>query len=167
MTQNPTIAVDTKILQAAREAARAASRYEKLVGRKLGITGEIGEVLICQALNLLLMQDPLAAGHDAVDARGRTYQIKTRRSATKGLPRDVGKMGRFSAHPFHFAVLGILDTNYNLVEVWQAPYRKVLPLIEADKYRSPRLKAFKAVAQAMPIRANQATVQLKAQNPRG
>ena len=139
-------------LQATRDAIRAALHYEALLGRKLGITAEVGEILACHALQLKLMRDPLTEGYDAVDARGKRYQIKTRRSASGGLPLDKGKMGRFSQHAFDYAVLCILDAEYEVFELWRAPYRKVEPLIAADKYRSPRLRAFKSVAAKLAVR---------------
>lgn len=137
------------------KAVDAAVSYQKAVGgkRKLGITGEVGEVLVCKALGLRLMREDRSAGFDALDAEGKRVQIKTRRSESKGLPRDVGRVGTFSKHEFDYAVLAILDYEYKLCEVWRADYKDITPVIERQRRRNPRLSAFKKVAsQIFPLK---------------
>ena len=68
-----------KILKRAR---RAAIDYHRLTGKPLGITGEIGEYEAAARLGLTLAP-ARAAGHDAVDRRGRRIPIKSR-----AIPRD-------------------------------------------------------------------------------
>ena len=84
-----TVPVSRRMLSAVREAVSAALRYEETTGRKrkLGITGEVGEVLVCHKLGLRLCLDSLKEGFDARDSRGKRVQIKTRRSDTRELPR--------------------------------------------------------------------------------
>ncbi len=119
-----TIKINGKIIEKVAQATKVAVEYEKLTGRKLGITGEVGEVLVCKKLGLQLMADPLSAGYDAVKA-GKKYQIKTRR-----VDHRRGKIGRFSKHNFDFAILAILDKNYKIKELYQASYKKLKPLID-------------------------------------
>lgn len=64
-----------KILQCAKKAAIA---YQELIGKPLGITGEIAE---CHATKLLGLQLTVVRtpGYDAIDGQGRRrIQIKTR-----------------------------------------------------------------------------------------
>jgi len=145
------VPVSDEMVRSVRRAVRAALAYEKATGgrRKMGITGEVGEVLACHALGLRIAVSPRNQGYDAVDRGGRHVQIKTRRSESPGLPRDVGRIGTFSAHPFHYALLVILDHEYRLVEIWRASYRDIWPVIETQKRRNPNLAAFKKRARCI------------------
>jgi hypothetical protein len=137
------------ILSAVRDVIAAARKYEAATdeARKVGITGEVGEVLACHALGLELATDPRSVGFDALDADGKCVQIKTRRSESAGLPRDVGRLGTFSRHPFDYALLVLLDHEYELAEIWRAEYAKLKPLIDNQKRRNPSLSAFKKMAR--------------------
>lgn len=143
-----TIDISKTLLDHLNNAIRAALIYEKETGycRKLGITGEVGEVLACHKLRLRLVCDPRSAGYDAVDGKEKKVQIKTRKSEEKGLPRDAGRMGTFSAHRFDYALLVLLDHEYKLCEIWKAKYKNLLPIIQKHKRRNPPLSAFKMVA---------------------
>lgn len=58
-------------------AKTVARRYRELTGKPLGVTGEIGEVLAAQLLDLQLA-DARQVGYDAVGPDGRRVQIKSR-----------------------------------------------------------------------------------------
>lgn len=143
-----TIEITEEIRQTVKRVIRSALEYERITGetRKLGITGEIGEILACYQLGLQLCVDPRAAGFDAVDS-GRKVQIKTRRSETDGLPRDAGRISTFSQHTFDYALLVLLDRQYCVAEIWRAEYHDILPLIEKQKRRDPNLSLFKKVSK--------------------
>jgi hypothetical protein len=147
-TAKETILIDNKTVELVRKAIPIALNYEKLMHgkRKLGITGEIGEILISNQLGLELALDPRAEGFDAIDNAGRKVQIKTRRSESEELPKNSGRISRFSKHKFHYALLVILHHNYSLYEVWKADYHKLNPLIEKQKRRNPTLSSFKKIA---------------------
>lgn len=115
--------------------------------RKLGITAEIEEVGACYQLGLRLVLDARSKGFDAIDKDGLLVQIKSRRSESEGLPRDVGRVGSFSKHRFDYALLVLLDHSYELCEIWRAGYEKIKPLIEKQKRRNPNLASFKRVAK--------------------
>ena len=136
------ISINSKILNKIRQAIKIAVEYEKLTGRKLGITGEVAEVLVCKKLNLKLSADPLCAGYDAVDRRGKKYQIKSKR-----VLRQEGRLGSFSKHRFDYAILALLDKNYKVYEIWKAPYSKIKPIIARNKRHNPSVKKFKSVAK--------------------
>lgn len=130
------------------QAVSAAIKYEKLTaGRKLGITGEVGEVLVCDKLKLKLA-DPRTSGYDALDNKGKKYQIKTRRGNTDS---PGARMGTFAKHEFDYAVLAILDHGYNLVELYKAPYENLKSIIEGHRRRNPTLREFKNVAKSIPL----------------
>ena len=142
------IKIDDEIMNVVESVIKVALEYDALPGRrKLGITGEIGEVLVCyhlrDSLGLRLVQDPRSEGYDAKDSDGLKVQVKTRRSESPGLPRDVGRTSSFSQHSFDYALLGILDHEYRLHGVWRAGYDSLKPIIEKREGRNPSLSSFK------------------------
>lgn len=143
------VCITKGLLQQLNKAIQASLAYEKETGncRKLGITGEVGEVLACYQLGLKLVCDPRASGYDAIDKQGKKVQIKTRRSEAKGLPRDVGRLSSFSKHEFDYALLVLLDHNYILCEIWRAESKNLKPIIKRQKRRNPQLSSFKKVAK--------------------
>lgn len=144
-----TITVDDAILRGLEPAIIASLMYEKITHgtRKLGITGEIGELLVCRQLGLKLVLDSRSEGFDAIDKDGLRVEIKSRRSESDELPRDAGRTSRFSPHPFDYALLGLLDRQYRLREVWRADYNRLKPLIDKQKRRNPNLSLFKSVGR--------------------
>ena len=71
------IKITDKIIDKVNEIIKLALDYEESTGRRLGVTGEIGEVLVCQKLGLSLMANRNNAGYDALDESGKIkYQIK-------------------------------------------------------------------------------------------
>jgi len=152
MTEQETIDIDNKIIRKINLAIDAALMYENVTQgkRKLGITGEVGEIVVCHQLGLQLVSDPRSEGFDALDNEGKQVQIKTRRSESEGLPRNVGRISRFSdKHKFDYALLAILDKEYKLHEVWRASYEDLEPIIknEQTERSGPRLSSFKKVGE--------------------
>ncbi len=149
MIKPETIRIDEKLIDKLKLAIRAELSYEKATNgkRKLGITGEVGEVLACKQLGLELVLDSRSQGFDAIDKNGLKVQIKTRRSESEGLPRDMGRTSRFSKHKFDYALLVLLDHNYQLCEIWRASYKKLKPIIEKQKRWDPSLSSFKRVGK--------------------
>lgn len=139
------IDVDDNLVKIIKQAIKAALRYERASQkkRKLGITAEVGEILACHQFGLRLISNPRSEGFDALDSDGKRVEIKSRRSESKGLPRDVGRISRFSEHPFDYALLVLLDQDYNLCEVWRAECDDLLPIIKKEKKRNPKLSSFK------------------------
>jgi len=94
--ENPkTIKIDNKLINKVKSAIDVALEYEAATSgkRKLGITGEVGEVLVCHKLGLKLVLDSRSEGFDALDKNGLRVQIKTRRSELKDYPRiQVGRV---------------------------------------------------------------------------
>jgi hypothetical protein len=148
-SQIQTLRITPEILCAIKRTIKAAVDYENSTGgtRKIGITGEIGEILACHHLKLRLCIDPRAEGFDALDRKGRRVQIKTRRSESESLPKDAGRIGTFSNHPFDYVILVVLDHQYGLAEIWRTEYQDVMPLVEKHKRRNPNLSYFKKIAR--------------------
>ncbi|MBN1936324.1 MAG: hypothetical protein JW934_16785 [Anaerolineae bacterium] len=158
MTQNTTlpktIIVDDDLIHKLKPAIAAALAYEEATQgkRKLGITGEVGELLACHQLGLELALNPRAEGFDAIDQDGLRVQIKTRRSESEGLAKSTGRTSRFSSHEFDYALLILLDPEYQLCEIWRADYSDLKPIIEKQKRRSPSLSSFKRVAKRVYLK---------------
>jgi len=144
-----TIKIDDKLINTIKSTINVALEYEAATNgkRKLGITGEVGEVLVCHQLGLRLVLDSRSEGFDAVDKDSLLVQIKTRRGESEGLPRDAGRTGIFSKHEFDYALLALLDNKYELCEIWQVDYNKLKPIIEKQKRRQPNLSSFKRVGE--------------------
>ena len=149
MESPKTIKIDNKLINKVKSVIDVALEYEAATSgkRKLGITGEVGEVLVCHQLGLRLVLDSRSEGFDAMDKDSLRVQIKTRRSETEGLPRDAGRTGIFSKHEFDYALLALLDNKYELCEIWQVDYNKLKPIIEKQKRRQPSLSSFKHVGR--------------------
>lgn len=149
MIKPDTIKIDEKLINKLKPVIRAELSYERATNgkRKLGITGEVGEVLTCKLLGLELVLDSRSQGFDAIDKNGLKVQIKTRRSESEGLPRDAGRTSRFSKHKFDYALLVLLDHDYRICRIWRADYKKLKPIIEKQKRRDPSLSSFKKVAK--------------------
>jgi len=149
MEDQKTVRVGKEVVGAVREAVRAELAYERVThgGRKLGITGEVGEVLACHLLGLKMVTHPRSEGFDAIDSRGLRVEIKTRRSESEGLPRDAGRVSTFSAHKFDYALLVLLNRQYEVAQIWRAEYEGLWPVIESQKRRNPNLSSFKRVGR--------------------
>ena len=136
--------IDHNLFEFCKKLINVAIEYEKLFGKKLNITGEIGEILICHRLGLQLVKHG-SSTFDAIDNDEKRVQIKARRSETENLPKDSSTISRVS-HSFDYLLLGILDRNYNLHEVWKAPYDKIRRLIEKQgKNTGPTISSIKQI----------------------
>jgi hypothetical protein len=137
--------ISDSILETVNKVINADLAYEQATncGRKFGITGEVGEILVCHALNLKLVKNPRTEGFDAVDAKGNRIQIKTRRGEKTDLPKDTGRLSSFSKHEYDYVLMGILSRDYKLVEIWEADFDVLNPIIQKHKRRNPTLHQFK------------------------
>ena len=138
-----TILITPNIKKVVVDAIKIAIDYEKLTGRKLGITGEIGEILTCDKLGLKLLANPISSGYDAIGKNNKKkYQIKTRRGDS-----NKGRISRFSKHPFDYAILTILKSNYDIRGLWQVSFPKLKPILDRCKRRNPSVTKFKSLAK--------------------
>jgi hypothetical protein len=137
------------MFQIAAKVTEAELAYERFTdcGRKFGITGEIGEILVCQKLDLLMVKDPRSEGYDAIDRRGYRIQIKTRRGEKTELPKETGRLSRFSKHKCDYALMVILNREYQIAEIWQAQMARLNPMIMRHTGRNPTIRQFKKVGR--------------------
>lgn len=147
--QTKTLIVTDAIMDAAASAISAELVYQRATncGRKFGITGEIGEILICRALGLEMVGDPRSEGFDAIDAEGQRVQIKSRRGENGELPKDSGRLSKFSAHECDYALLGILGRDYKLVAIWKADFSRLKPIVGKHKGANPTIRQFKTAGE--------------------
>ncbi len=148
--KNPEIIkIDNALINKVKSVIDMALVYETATHgkRKLGITGEVGELLVCYQLGLKLVLDSRSEGFDAMDKDGLLVQIKTRRSESEGLPGGASRTSSFSKHEFDYTLLALLENKYELCEIWQADYNKLKPIIGKQKRRQPNLSSFKRVGQ--------------------
>lgn len=149
MNKIKTVKINGTLINIVNEAIGVAIAYEKHTDfkRKLGITGEVGEILICNQLNMNLVENPLSEGFDAIDKNDLRVQIKTRHSESKTSLKYKGRISSFSKHPFDYALLGLLNHQYCLCEIWRADYNKLKPLLKKLKKRNPNISSFKRIAK--------------------
>ena len=102
-----------------------ASRYKKLTGKPLGITGEVAEVSAAKILGLELAE-ARKAGYDAIGLDKRKIQIKGRCLPNK--PKPGQKIGSIRLdHEWDSVLLVLLNESFSVTEMWEA-YR---PEVEA------------------------------------
>ena len=141
----PRLKISRKLLAFVKTMTKVAIEYENLSGRKIGITGEVGEVLVCRKFDLDLIADSRMPGADAIDCNKKLVQIKTRRSETEDEPKLIGRMSRFSEHKCDYVYLAFLDKRYELTKVWRMSYGKRLADLiakEQTERSGPKLKSF-------------------------
>lgn len=121
----------------------SAVDYQLLTNRKLGITGEIGELLIVLKVpGLRLCVSSIEEGYDAIDEFGKRVQIKTRRGAVTDVPKISGRIGTFSKHEFDYALFALLSKKYEVIEIWKANFTDVNRIVEKHKRRNPTIREF-------------------------
>jgi hypothetical protein len=100
-----------------------AAEYYRLTGRPLGMTAEVGEMEVASLFGMTLAP-ARAEGVDALRGEERV-QIKTR--AIDPRFKSLGRMSRISVDkPCDTVMLAMLDQTFNLIEVWEAPFIKVV-----------------------------------------
>ena len=126
-----------RVIEILRAVIPLAREYYKLTGKPLGITGEAGELLASQHLNLDLCP-PRTPGYDAVSKHGRRYQVKTR-LVHSGSMR--GRVPRIEVNsPFDAVLLVLLDDDYQVTTIYEASRDAVIDALEkpGSKARNER-----------------------------
>ena len=109
-----------KVMQ---KAKKLAKEFRQITGKPLGITGEVGEFIAADLLNLELMvaRNP---GFDAVGPDGRHIQIKSRCILPNAKPgQRVGSI-RFK-YDFDTVMLVLMNEDFNPLEIYEAKYSDV------------------------------------------
>jgi hypothetical protein len=128
--------------------------YEQLFSfeRRLGITGELGEILLCYLFDLDLVKNNINDGFDALDKANKKIQIKSiRKSPSNKKTNDGGRLSRFSEHEFDYCLLISFDKHYSPTGVWKANKEDLGPIIAKHKRRNPTVREFKNIARQIEI----------------
>jgi hypothetical protein len=138
-----------------------AVEYEQLFSfeRRLGITGELGEILLCYLFDLDLVKNNINDGFDALDKDNKKIQIKSvRKKPNNKKTNDGGRLSRFSEHEFDYCLLISFDKYYSPTGVWKANKEDLVPIIEKHKRRNPTVREFKNIARQIEIPADKIKV---------
>jgi hypothetical protein len=99
-------------------AKKLAKQYRRLTGKPFGITGEDGEFIAADLLNLELLE-ARNPGYDAMGPDGRCIQIKSRCLLPNAKPgQRVGSI-RLN-HEFDIVMLVLMDENFEPLEIYEA-----------------------------------------------
>ena len=143
-----TVKIGKNVIEIINKVIEIALLYENCFDgkRKLGITGEVGEILACQKLNLKLVLDTINKGFDAIDNDGKMVQIKCCRSETLEISPDHARVGKFSKHIFDYAILVLLGRKYNILEILKVDYSDLEPTLCRNDKRNPSIGNYRKIA---------------------
>ncbi|MBK9300124.1 MAG: hypothetical protein IPN14_05840 [Bacteroidetes bacterium] len=121
------IRISPKNIVALREFAKAnAALVEAGIIRSKRVVGDIGEYYACKKLNLVLCNNKIQKGFDAIDINGNTYEIKTRRvyqsSRRISEKRRLNNLNEKSAD---FLVVVVLDRTFKCAGMWVLPMKNI------------------------------------------
>ena len=137
------------------EAKDLASRYYRLTGKPLGITGEMAELEAAELLGLEL-SSARQTGYDAIRHRGgREERIQIKGRAVDSGARFKGRCPAIKCgDQFDFVLLVLLDRQtLEPLEIWEATEKAIVERLDAlgSKSRNDRrqmgLSQFKTVAE--------------------
>ena len=102
---------------------------------------DFAEYIACQMLHLTLAKKN-STGHDAVDAAGRRYEVKSRRLTEKNGSLQLGAIRQLQAKYFDFLVVVIFSEDFELVGVWKIPRKTVAKYARFSKYQNAYILTF-------------------------
>lgn len=111
---------------------QAARAHKLVVGGARDITRLLGVLYACNRLNLV---EEDTEGYDARDALGLRVQIKSRAPEVGHHVNPIGSVGRLTNFKFDYAILVMLNGDYELDEIWRAE-RPELEALQA-RVRNP------------------------------
>lgn len=130
-----------------------ASRYKKLTGKPLGVTGEVAEYNAAKLLDLKLAV-ARTAGYDAIGPGNRKIQIKGRCLCER--PKPGQRLGSIRLeHEWDSVLLVLMNELYEVVEMWEAlrPEVEAALLHPGSKARNERgalsVSKFKQIGQKL------------------
>ena len=138
-------------------ARQAAIDYYRITGKPLGITGEYGEYIAAERLELELAQ-ACTAGYDATDKAGRRIQIKAR-----SIPSDKKLVGQRLGsirldQEWDIVLLVVMNERFEVRWIYEAEREAIEAALKApgSKARNERgalsLTKFKSIGrQVWPV----------------
>jgi hypothetical protein len=116
------------------EVKTLATKYKKLTGKPLGVTGELAEYHAAKLLNLNLTK-ARTAGYDATDVDNKKIQIKGRCLTEK--PKPGQRLGSIRLdHEWDSVLLVLMNEEFDVLEMWEALRRAVEEAITAPGSRA-------------------------------
>ena len=146
-----------KIGSVLERARQAAIDYYRITGKPLGITGEYGEYIAAERLELELAQ-ARTAGYDATDKAGRRIQIKAR-----SIPSDKKLVGQRLGsirldQEWDIVLLVVMNERFEVRWIYEAEREAIEAALKApgSKARNERgalsLTKFKSIGrQVWPV----------------
>ena len=128
-----------------------AVEYNRLTGKPLGVTGEIGEVEAAGIMGLELAT-ARAKGFDAVRQDGpyRLVQIKSRWRSDGAKPHD--RVGRIDiSKEFDSVMLVLMRGDYEVYEIWEAGRQAVIDRLTVPGSRSRNERGQMGISQFKSI----------------
>ena len=106
---------------------------EKLKKAEIIRTGKIvadyGEYIASRKLKLKLASSSVNKGYDAIDSKGKKYEIKTRKASIWNKP-TIFPITRSQFEVVNFLIYVEFDNKWNLVRLLKIPTKKII----ANKY---------------------------------
>jgi hypothetical protein len=125
---------EERVLEILAAVKTLVQEYSQLTGRPLGITGEVAEYEAARLLRLRL-RPARQEGYDAVDANGRTIQIKGRCISAGSKPGQ--RLGRIDvSKAFDAVLLVLLDQSFDAISMHEAERADVLDALAAPGSKS-------------------------------
>ena len=94
---------------------------------------DYSETIAVRALKLTLA-DKSQKGHDATDAEGLRYQIKSRRLTSDNGSRELGILRDFATRPFDRLVGVLFDVQFRVFRACIVPFEVVQSRVAYNKY---------------------------------
>lgn len=104
--------------------SRNALKEAGILRTDRNLQGDYAEWIVAQKLNLTLSESTIQKGFDAVDAEGRTYQIKSRMvyAADQQTSFDFQSLD----HKFDYLIGVFFSKDLDVIKIIKVPYQSVL-----------------------------------------
>lgn len=151
-----TVKVSNSFYNKIRDLKNSSLQYEELFSfeRQVGITNEIGEVLLCFLFDLELIKNNRNAGFDAYDPiKRKRVEIKSLRKKPhdENAKIEMQRTSKFSYHEFDYCYFIFFNKQYQPVRLFKAEFVVLKPFIEKGKKRSMTVREIKNVAHEVEI----------------
>jgi hypothetical protein len=106
------------------------SLKEKGIIRSNNLVGDLGEYYCKQNFGITLSESKVQKGYDGVDEKGKTVQIKTRKTP------NGGASVYFKNLDFNYCLFLVLNENYELIEVFKIKKEEIINILFKDNIRT-------------------------------
>jgi len=142
------IKYEKEIVKICKPYAGIIKKLKKLrVIKTKKVVSELGEYYASKVLKLNLKENPVKKGYDAIDKKGKRYQIKTR-IKDKTAYTLTGGFKNLDNKPFDYFLYVVLDTDFSLLLIY-----KIYPSI-VKKYLNKRDRTFTFSHKKMKLHKN-------------